>query len=35
MDLKPGSTYYFCAFNDTYGFTAASQYIIISEIIAY
>ena len=35
MDLKPGSTYYFCAFNDTYGFTAASQYKIISEIIAY
>ena len=34
-DLEPRKTYYFCAFNDTYGFTAASQYIIISEIIAY
>ena len=34
-DLVPGKTYYFCAFNDTYGFTAASQYKIISEIIAY
>lgn len=34
-DLQPGKTYYFCAFNDTYGFTAASQYKIIPVIIAY
>lgn len=34
-DLEPRKTYYFCAFNDTYGFTAASQYKIIPLIIAY
>ena len=34
-DLQIGETYYFCAFNDTRGFTAAKQYKIIPTIIAY
>lgn len=34
-DLEPGKTYYFCAYNDTLGITAASQYKIIPTIIAY
>ena len=34
-DLEPGQTYYFCAFNDTYGITAAKQYKIIPIIKSY
>lgn len=34
-NLVPGTTYYFCAFNDTYGFTAASYYKIVPVITAY
>lgn len=34
-NLKPGKTYYFCAYNDTKGHTSAKQYKVRTAITSY